>query len=248
MLIPSYSKRQIGFALSHICPECKKMSWSPRYYKRDGTEVSSRKLQLIGAAALISSQSRTELLAVTAECPKCQARWPVFSGGKPRAVPTAPSVQITETHRTEEEFGSEQRRIDNLKSSVELERRLTVTKEWMKSLSIEEERTSTKSTAVQLGLEDIGHVRQASEKALRSKYNVSEDTRETYVEDLLFRVPGRISLVVVLNWKRIWQHGTIRVSWADRTIEVPFRTAVGVTFDQVQMDVQPEEQTNPGQS
>jgi hypothetical protein len=118
----------------------------------------------------------------------------------------------------------------------------------VRSLSIEEERTSTKGTAVQLGLEDIGHVRQATEKALKSKYSISEDTRETYVEDLLFRVPGRTSLVVVLNWKRIWQHGMIRIGSADQTVEVPFKAAVGVTFDQVQMDVQPEGHTDPGQS
>ena len=249
MKIPLYSKEQSMFQLIHICSECKKFSFQPYYYKGDGTKISQGEVASLYRKATFKTliqvfskdqdkSSVSEMLAVAAECPKCGKKWPVFAGGK-EAMQQAhkTDVEIIETHRTEEKFGAEQREIDNSKSNIELERRFAVSKEWSKSVIVEEEKARNTGAELTLGLSGAASIKAAAEQAIKSKYTTSEETKETYTEEIVLKVPSKTKLLVVFNWKRIWQHGIIALHDEKGFVtEVPFRVMVGITFDQTQVD------------
>ncbi len=67
-------------------------------------------------------------------------------------------------------------------------------------------------------------------------YSVSQDTRETCVEEVSCDVPAHTKLTIVVRWKRIWQHGLVQITQGGLTLRIPFRIAVAMTFDQEQID------------
>lgn len=177
-----------------------------------------------------------------AECAKCHQRWPVFTASQPKVPNPDYEVDITETSRTEEPIGDEQRTIDNSKSSIELTRRFTVSREWSQSYSIEYEKMCSNKQQLNLGVAqgvDVG-IRTAAEDSIRERYAVSGETRQTYAEEITLNVPARTKLCVVLHWKRIWQQGFLVLkSGSGQIAQLPFQIAVGITFDQVQADEPP---------
>ncbi len=248
MVLPFYSRQQYKYEFTHMCSECGKLSWSLKFIKGDGTNISHGEVQKIALSTMLKSlgtifteQSRddirAEALSILAQCPKCEKTWPVFSGAAAPRSQRESQVEVIETHRSQEEFGTEQRRIDNSKSIIELERRLTIIKEWSKSVVMEREDAQKAGVELNIGVNEAASIKAAAEKAIKSKYTVSENTKETYEDSLLLKVPSKTNLLLVLNWKRIWQHGIIRIFDQDGTVhEVPFKTVVGVSFDQTQVD------------
>jgi hypothetical protein len=87
-----------------------------------------------------------------AECPRCYQKWRVFASQEPTKYQPQYSVQIIESDRSEEQIGKEERLIDNLKSTIELERRFTISKEWSKLYAIEIEKLQANEKAVSAGL------------------------------------------------------------------------------------------------
>lgn len=246
-----YSKKHLMFQLIHMCPECKKFLSKLHYHKGDGTKISQVELASLARKATLKTLTRvflkdqdnssiSEMLAVMAECPKCGKKWPIYAGGKPPEAAQEPhitDVEVTETHRTEEGLGAEQREIDNSKSSIELERRFTVSKEWSKSVIIEEEKARKTGAELTVGLSEAASIKAASEEALKSKYTTSEETKQTYTEEIVLKVPSKTKLLVVFKWKRIWQHGIIALHDEKGFVsKVPFKVVVGITFDQTQVD------------
>ena len=71
---------------------------------------------------------------------------------------------------------------------------------------------------------------------MRRTYSVSEDTKETCREEVSCQVPAHTKLTVVVRWKRIWQHGLVQTAQGAVSLDIPFRVAVGLTFDQQQID------------
>lgn len=46
------------------------------------------------------------------------------------------------------------------------------------------------------------------------------------------QIPAHCKLTVVVRWKRIWQHGYIVATRDGVQLHIPFRVAIGMTFDQ----------------
>ncbi len=248
MKISLFSKQEVKFRLTHMCHNCGKFSLMPHYFKGDGTKISHGKVAKIAQIAHLKSigqffskskdeSSVSELSGVLAKCPKCATKWPVFSGGKLPETLKQPYQEIKETHRSEEEIGSEKREIDNSKSRIELERRFTVTKEWSKSFVIEEEKGRKTGAELSVGLSEATSIKAAAEEAIKFKYIRTEDTKQIYTEEIVLKVPANTKLLVVFNWKRIWQHGIITLHDERSGVsEWPFKLVVGITFDQTQVD------------
>lgn len=249
MKILLISKQELKFQLTHKCHNCGKFSLEPHYFKGDGTKISSGELSKIANMRVLKSighlfskskdkSNVSDLSSVVAKCPKCETKWPVFSGGKKLPETLKQTHQeIKETHRSEEEIGAEKREIDNAKSSIELERRFTVTKEWSKSFIIEEEKGRKTGAELSVGLSETASIKATAEEAIRLKYIRTEDTKQIYTEEIVLKVPANTKLLVVLNWKRIWQHGIITLhDEMGGVSEWPFKLMVGVTFDQTQVD------------
>jgi len=255
MAIALYSKQYLKFNLTHKCPGCGKFSLTPGFMDGDGVKLSTwdvdkiaRKSSFKTIGKLFSTKEdediaqATDLSKIVATCPKCGEKWPVFSGGKVTEIGKEPNsavkdVQIKETHRSEEEIGSEQRVIDNSKSSIELERRFTVSKDWVQTVSFEEETGKTSGAEISVGISEVADIKASAEQELKNRYTQTEQTRQTYAEEIILKVPGKTKLIVEFNWKRIWQHGNIIIhNDAGEVINLPFKVIVGVTFDQTQID------------
>jgi DNA-directed RNA polymerase subunit RPC12/RpoP len=171
-----------------------------------------------------------------AECPKCRHRWPVKGTGYVETPAKLEILGIRETDREEEEIGTDKRVIDNSMSSVGSKRKFTVSKQWAKSYSVEYEKTQTENSGISVGLEDIG-IKASLEETIRKQFAISEETREVYSEEVEINIPGSTKLNVFFHWKKIWQHGYVKFKNQEGELsEVPFRVAIGVTFDQLQVD------------
>lgn len=256
MPIVLYSKEYLKFNLTHKCSGCGKFFLMPEFLDGDGNKISAReadniagKTSLKTVTNFFTSKSEDEEVAqaidpskVVAMCPKCGKKWPVFSGGNvpdisQQQTPIVKDIEVKETHRSEEGIGSEQRVVDNSKSSIELERRFTVSKDWAQSVSFEEETGKSSGTEISVGISEVADIKAAAEQELKSRYTKTEETRQTYAEEIILKVPGNTKLLVEFNWKRIWQHGNIIIHTdAGEALNLPFKIIVGVTFDQTQID------------
>ncbi len=191
-------------------------------YAKDGTRAPSWK-GIVGA----------EL----AECPNCSYRWRIYSKTLPLIADTIEVLGITESERSEEPLGVDRRLIDNSKSSTKLTRRFSISKEWTKTYTIEYEKSQVDGTQFNIGVNESVGFQASSEETIRKQYSISEEEKETYLDEVEVEVPGFTKLSLSFQWKRIWQHGLIRLcAQNDKEICIPFRVAVGITFDQLQID------------
>jgi DNA-directed RNA polymerase subunit RPC12/RpoP len=185
------------------------------------------------------------LRADLVECPKCSHRWKMY-GDSAAVQPTGTEViEIIETERREEFFGEDRRVIDNSKNSGSPTRSFSFSKEWSKTFHVEVERAKSGGAELSLGAKDAGALRLSSEEKLRRTYSVSADTKETSTEDVSCQAPAYRKLTVVVRWKRIWQHGIVVAVRDGEPLHIPFRVAVGVTFDQQQIEEDGSSTTGP---
>jgi hypothetical protein len=76
----------------------------------------------------------------------------------------------------------------------------------------------------------------SSEEKVRRANSLSQDTKETCTEEMSCEVAAYKKLTIAVHWKRIWQHGFVHASQKGTPLQIPFRVAVGMTFDQQQID------------
>ncbi|MEM7481640.1 MAG: hypothetical protein AAF481_10740 [Acidobacteriota bacterium] len=175
--------------------------------------------------------------AERAECPRCLYSWPVKDDSLPASSQDAAKVVgVQETERVEEHLGKDLRTIDNSRSSAAIKRRFTISKQWTRTLSVEYEQAESQNAGFSLGADGVG-VESSIEESIRRKYALEESTTESYSEEVEISVPGKTHLSVIFNWKKIWQLGVVSVQiQAGQVVQIPFRVAVGLTFDQIQAD------------
>lgn len=220
-----YSKEHVKFFLTSKCPLCGKLIFRALLFKGDGTRIS--------LPTFVWNLDRSAV----AECPKCRQRWPVFATSTP-AVSKQQHIGATmETIISEEPLGEEQRLIDNSKSVISLTRRFTISKEWSQFCVIEYEKAQITERELDIGINMAASIKMGTEEVLRAKYSISEETRRTYTEEIVLEVPAKTKVRVYMHWKRLWQHGLVKLrDQKNKEIEVPFKVVVGVTFDQTQHD------------
>jgi hypothetical protein len=145
--------------------------------------------------------------------------------------PTAQVLGITEMHRSEESIGTESRRIGNTSGAVRLTRTMRVTREWSRTVNLDLHDTRGSSADTGVGPAWL-FLRATVEQSLSRAYTISEDRREEFAEELSVEVEPGAAVTVVLDWKRLWQHGVVHALFQGRQIEIPFCVAIGITFDQ----------------
>ena len=171
-----------------------------------------------------------------AGCPKCNYLWKVKGTNQPDAPRKFEILGIIETDRMEENIGTDKRTIDNSMSSVKLKRKFTISKQWAKTYSLEYEKVQVENSGLTIGIDKLD-IKTGFEETIRKQFAISEETQEVYSEEVEIDVPGSTKLNVLFYWKRIWQCGFIRFRNQNvEELKIPFRVAVGVTFDQLQFD------------
>jgi len=230
------------------CPFCGQAPIVPKYFDQNDKQIPFR-----------TAYSKMDSLAV-AECPKCHQKWSVFSGAKAGIVRQRMSeitvkgdqskasqidiknldiknLNVVETERVEEHLGSEQRLIDNSKSGITVNREFTIGKEWSQSYVIDYDKTTSVGGEIGGSLFSLGTLKSTFQRSIKDHYSISEGTKLTYNEKINLQIQEKTKLRVIFQWKRLWQHGFLQISTNNgKEFEIPFRVAIGVTFDQVQID------------
>lgn len=163
-----------------------------------------------------------------------------ISASRPPLPPLGRSLDssIVETKRVEEPLGEDVRDIDNSQSVVEIQRKVRVSREWSQTYVLERESTTKAGGELSLQGAWILDARASAERAIRKRYELTVEDRQTYSEELTIEVPARTKVRVVLQWKQLWQCGVVLVrNGNDGTeVQVPYRVCIGPTFDQRQVD------------
>ena len=230
------------------CPLCGQAPIVPKYFDQNDRSLPFR-----------TAYTEMDPLAV-AECPKCHQKWSVFSGAKAGIVRQrvseitvkgdqsknpqagiknidASQLNVVETERVEEHLGSEQRLIDNSQSRITITREFTISKEWSQSYAIDYEKATSLGGEIGGNLFTLGTFKTTFQRTVKDHYSISEGTRITYGEKISLQVKEKTKLRVIFQWKRLWQHGHLQVATkSGDKYEIPYRVAIGVTFDQVQID------------
>lgn len=154
------------------------------------------------------------------------------SPGRPPVSPSAAEVLgVTETHRSEEPIGADTRQIGNASGVGRVTRTIRVTEEWSRMISLDLHERDTDATATTLGPQWLA-LKTSIEQSLERTYAISVSRREEFVEEIGVELESGAEVTVILALKRIWQHGVAHVLFQGRRVNVPYRMAVGITFDQ----------------
>jgi len=221
-----FTKEYTKFHFTSLCPSCRKMNVVPRI-------IDSKTGETLSLMTFIWNYPKTAVRV----CTKCSARISLYPNGDLRSQRAGDAVEISETSITEEAIGSEERTINNLGSDTGVRRRFSVSKEWSRSYVIEHEELSKLSSNLSIGPDKASTIGLAAEESIRKNYSVSDGERHQYAEEVEIDVPARTKVRIVFHWKRLWQHGVVKVSApAGGEAILSFKIVRGLTFDQSQQD------------
>jgi hypothetical protein len=226
---PFYSEEYRRWMRNRRCPSCQVRSSYLKYYKPDGTAASALTQNLDVSMPWLREKGWT------VACRKCGYRWPLR--GDSRMTEGFKVQEIVETMRTEEPIGDELRKIDNSRTSTSSVRRLRVTRRWAQKCDIQIERATTSTTGLTLkAINNLPEFESRLETAIRQNYGISTEEEQTFDEEIELTVPARTIVHVRLHWKRLWQEGYVKLAIRAEQVNVPFRSVLGITFDQETAD------------
>jgi len=214
-----------------ICPACGKFHLYLNVYRGDGRKCKPWEL-LSGFKPDVYQQcARCDTKVYADPAQGHNSPWP------PASQPMTPRAEVTETHRSEEPIGEDRRSIDNTQSRSEFTRKISVSKGWTRTYEIEHSQETTLTGGLNVKASSLAQIEASAEQAIQERYAIAQTERQTYTEEVTVRVKGETHLHLTFLWKRIWQHGVVEMYQGNELVEkVPFRTVVGVTFDQIQRD------------
>ncbi len=221
------------------CPLCKKFPIIPNYFQHNGTKIRRN--------VAIPDMD----ISTIAKCPRCKQGWSVFANSPSdnsnnrselnvspnhtylREILELSSFQIVEADRREESLGSDHRTIDNSRGVGSITRKLTITKEWSKTHTVDFEKAIKAHAETSFNILKLVDFKTTIEGDLRKKYSISESIKNIYTDEVSVEIPPQSKVVYRFNWKQIWQNGTIKcLDRVDREVAfIPFKVVVGITFD-----------------
>jgi hypothetical protein len=141
---------------------------------------------------------------------------------------------IVETHRTAEVIGDDPPvRCDNRKSRAKKTFSVRGARTWRRQCVIQTENMRAEGTSASVGFsrEITAKVEQTLQQTVRNSYSRTNEVQETYEQSVDVEVPAGVLELVTLTWKKIWQHGYIKIRLNGFPVEAPFEELVGVGFD-----------------
>jgi hypothetical protein len=157
------------------------------------------------------------------QCKRCMRTWPFFAEQTLRQR----VVEIIETHRSQTSLGSDNYPMINA-GPGSMARRINLEQAWSQSWSIEYEKAIRTAMVAEISAGKAGGLKNEIETQVRTKYAATETLSRTYTDELTVHVDPNSKVVVTINWKKIWQHGLLKLSDGG---EVPFKVAVQLTYD-----------------
>lgn len=147
-------------------------------------------------------------------------------------------TRIEEAERYSEPLGEEVRVIDNSRSTSSTERKITVSRQWSQSLSLDVERTTEIGGSVGAKVANLVDLSASAKRTVKQAYSVSEEQLKTYSEEVTIRVNAETKSEVTFRWRQVWQRGVVVGTSRDGlTSRTPFAVKLHPTFDQAQADI-----------
>ena len=172
---------------------------------------------------------------VLARCKHCEQTWPIFADRTEALPAPEPTVEVVETEQTAERFRVDTMCLDNRGGTSPLRRSVTKSQEWSRSYEISNEESKTKDKKLSIPLTG-GTLGLKAERAVKSSYSLTEDKKAVLTDTFDFEVPANTLREVSFIYKRIWQHGLVRVEEAGEIREAPYRVALRLEVDLAQND------------
>jgi hypothetical protein len=176
--------------------------------------------------------------AALVECPRCHDRWFFFQ--QPVEIEFLEGEQSSTIAHTEEI------ELDNSRGTSPLLRTRTISEEWTHTYEVEREETNTTGLKAGLGIEHGPNLEVTAEQAIKERYSISDQKKETYSEELSFEVPPGVRRNVRVTFKEVWEQGRVRLALPSTArdfesdevtkVELPFRVVVDVVMDVAQED------------
>ncbi|MEM7575298.1 MAG: hypothetical protein AAF433_20490 [Bacteroidota bacterium] len=149
-----------------------------------------------------------------------------------RTSPNFRILKFRETSIVYEPDGQETRRIDNSRGNGLVRRRLTITREWKKSINYST--TDIHKKGKQLGLApQLFSLKTSIDQQLEERYSLSSVESRLFSEELEIEIMPYSEIILRIDWKRVWQEGEIElVDQQGNMLSQPYRVSKGLTFDQ----------------
>ena len=148
---------------------------------------------------------------------------------------------IEEAERFSEPLGDEVRVIDNTRSTSETERKITVSRQWSQTVTLEMDKATELEGRLDLKLPLSLGFSASAKQSITRKYAISEGVTRTYSEEVTITVMPKTLTTITFGWKQIWQGGIVVGRNAQgMEVRVPFEVKLHPTFDQTQEDVKNE--------
>lgn len=146
-------------------------------------------------------------------------------------------MRLVDISRVTEPLGQVSRKIDNSQSSSRLTRTITLTQTWKKTVLIEQERTTTLGGGIDFKLPYAIGIKASAERKIRDHYAITHEEEREYKEEVMISVEPAKHLVVVFDWKQVWECGFVSATDdLGQETRVPYRVQLAPTFDQSQRD------------
>jgi hypothetical protein len=202
---------------SNRCPFCRKWTIYVNDYV-NGEKVHSLTLSAPKDPSAMS------------ECPKCGQRWFAWR--------QATQAEVVE-EKSEMQVVAEQAFVlDNSRGLSPLVRTKTVVQEWTQAIAIDSEEAESVETGFQVGKKDVATLTSMVSNAVKTTYQLSQELRRTYTEELRFEVPPGVKRTVTLRFRRDWRCGVVRMrDEQGEASEIPFRVSAALEMDIAQDDV-----------
>lgn len=199
-------------------------------FELGGDTFQIRQAGLGYAGALKLMHNGRELETATAEAANM---------GSAEASPKDESWEtwIDQAERFTEPLGEERRVIDNSRSNSTTVRKITVSRQWVQTISLNHQNAYEIKGGLQVKVPMAGGFNASAQKTIQRAYSVSEETTRTYSEEVTITVGGKTKSSVTFRWRQVWQRGVV-VGRSASGVEVraPFEVKLHPTFDQIQED------------
>lgn len=147
-------------------------------------------------------------------------------------------TRIEEAERVSEPLGTEERIIDNSRSSSSIERTIVVSRQWTQSVSFEKENVTGLEGGVNVKLPLSAGLEASATSTVKRAYAVAEEATRTYSEEVKINVAKNTQTRLLFHWRQVWQRGVIVGKSVDGAeVRIPFEVKLHPTFDQSQEDL-----------
>jgi hypothetical protein len=160
---------------------------------------------------------------------------PSLGAPGPRESAAATPGTIMEGSRYTVPLGDEVRVMDNSRSSSPAMRVVRLTREWVRTCTVDTEHISMIHGSAGVGIRVL-ELKIEAERTLMKKYSTTTEHRETFQEEVTITVAPRTKSTIVFSWKEIRQRGVVQVAAGRSEARIPYEIVTGLTFDQQQTD------------